>query len=218
MVWAAYLVGIAAVLDFFDGFAARMLKVSSPIGKDLDSLADMVTFGVVPGIVMFHMILLSVNKQEEIYSDRSWTYDHVHWLAYSAFIIPIFSALRLAKFNNDTRQSDSFIGLPTPANSIIICSLPLVMLHNNFGLSLSPLVLSLLSCILSFLLVAELPLFALKFKHFKWKGNEIRFVFLGLCLVLLITLQFIGIPLIILLYIIMSVINNLMARSSQTSR
>lgn len=217
LVWAAYLVGIAAVLDFFDGFAARMLKVSSPIGKDLDSLADMVTFGVVPGVVMFHMILFSVNTQEEIYSDRSWTSDHIHWLAYTAFIIPIFSAIRLAKFNNDTRQSDSFIGLPTPANSILICSLPLVMLHNSFGLSLSPIVLCLLSFVLSFLLVAELPLFALKFKHFNWKGNEIRFVFLGLSLALLIALQFIGIPLIIVLYIIMSVIHNFMTRSSATS-
>lgn len=232
LVWAAYLVGIAAVLDFFDGFAARLLKVSSPIGKDLDSLADMVTFGVVPGIVMYQLIQVSSNNTSIVNLRSHDPSFLVLVIKYFAFLIPIFSAIRLAKFNNDTRQSDSFIGVPTPANAVLICSLPLILYYNfsyyflsqsnNIlplisvtgtdtvvgGVILEPIRLCLLSLIMSLLLVAELPLFALKFKHFKWKDNEIRFVFLGLSVVLLATLQFVGIPLVIILYILMSVINN----------
>lgn len=220
LVWAAYLVGIAAVLDFFDGFAARMLKVSSPIGKDLDSLADMVTFGVVPGVIMFQMIRGGLYLDKEGFS----FFEMTRVFSYIPFLIPVFSALRLAKFNNDTRQSDSFIGVPTPANSILIVSIPLIVNWNNtfsfdeyhkFESVLNPYILCFISCVMSFLLVAELPLFALKFKHFKWKDNEIRFIFLGLSLVLLITLQFVGIPLIIILYILMSVINNLKVKSQK---
>lgn len=214
LVWAAYLVGIAAVLDFFDGFTARMLKVSSPIGKDLDSLADMVTFGVVPGVVMFQMIGLGLNLDKE----GLYFFESNKWLRYITFLIPLFSAIRLAKFNNDTRQSDSFIGLPTPANAIIVLSLPLIVKwnssfsyteYNNFNLILSPFVLALASCILSYLLVAELPLIALKFKNFKWKGNEIRFIFLGGTLILLASLQLVGIPLVIVFYILISIVNNI---------
>ena len=238
LVWAAYLVGIAAVLDFFDGFAARMLKVSSPIGKDLDSLADMVTFGVVPGVVMYK--LLQIN--EFTYENAIYSFSFIKGIEYLAFIIPIFSAIRLAKFNNDIRQSDSFIGVPTPANAILIASLALIILtyvkkqfsnlysqtRENFIDVVVPgelvdrmffihCVLLLTTLVFSFLLIAELPLFALKFKHFKWKGNEIRFVFLGLSLVMLITLQFIGIPLIIIMYILLSVINNIITRKRAVS-
>lgn len=215
LVWAAYLVGIAAVLDFFDGFAARMLKVSSPIGKDLDSLADMVTFGVVPGIVMFKMILSSIDLDKEGFD----LLDSNKWVAYLAFVISIFSAIRLAKFNNDTRQSDSFIGLPTPANAIFILSLPLIVKwdaafsYSEYNLDfkdlVNPYLLICLSIILSCLLVAELPLFSLKFKHFKWKGNEIRFVFLLLAVVMLVLLKFVGIPLTIIFYILLSVVSNI---------
>lgn len=206
LVWAAYLVGIAAVLDFFDGFAARLLKVSSPIGKDLDSLADMVTFGFLPGIVMFVLLATSVDVTEAMF------YPGTEYLKYIAFMIPVFSALRLAKFNNDTRQSDSFIGVPTPANAMLICSLPLMLEFNNFEFILDPILLSVLTVVMSLLLVAELPLFALKFKHFKWAGNEIRFVFLALSLILLIVLQFLGIALVILLYILLSLINNILLK------
>jgi CDP-diacylglycerol--serine O-phosphatidyltransferase len=230
LVYSAYLVGLAAIFDFFDGFAARMLKVSSPIGKDLDSLADMVTFGVVPGIVMFK--LLQIN--EFSYENAVYSFQFIRGIEYLAFTIPIFSAIRLAKFNNDIRQSDSFIGVPTPANAILIGSLTLIILpfikkqfynlsnqsNENFIDVTTPgelvdrlffihCMLLFITLIFSFLLVSELPLFALKFKHFKWKDNEIRFVFLGLSLVMLVTLQFIGIPLIIILYILMSVISNL---------
>lgn len=203
LVWAAYLVGMAAVFDFFDGFAARLLKVSSPIGKDLDSLADMVTFGVVPGIVVFQLFSISENPWNEI-------------IPYVAFLIPVFSALRLAKFNNDNRQSDSFIGVPTPANSILICSLPLIINNSVLWRSiiLNPYLLLITTLVMSFLLIAELPLIALKFKHFKWKENEVRFIFIGLCGLFLSLFQFIGIPLCILLYIVVSVINNLIRKEN----
>ncbi len=197
LVYSAYLVGLAAIFDFFDGFAARMLKVSSAIGKDLDSLADMVTFGVVPGVMMYKLI--------EVYD--------VNHLKYFAFIITIFSCIRLAKFNNDTRQTDSFIGVPTPAVAIFICSLPLLLQQTtNFNFIQNSYVLCITSVILSGLLISEIPLFALKFKHFKWKDNEIRFVFLGLSLLLIITLQFVGVPLIIMMYILLSIISNIQTK------
>lgn len=236
LVYAAYLVGLGAIFDFFDGFAARMLKVSSPIGKDLDSLTDMVTFGVVPGVVMYKLIQLSTNSYYEDHQGDAAPF-LFPYLKYIGFLITVFSAIRLAKFNNDTRQSESFIGLPTPANAIIICALPLILYFDFEYVFLGPNVsssktlffdglpigcttilgagrLSVLSLILGFLLISELPLFALKFKHFKWKENEIRFVFLGLSLILLITLQFVGIPLIIILYILLSVINNFMKKKA----
>lgn len=202
---ASYLVGVAAVLDFFDGFAARLLKVSSPIGKDLDSLADCVTFGLVPGIVMYILFRISIENYLELnISD---------YLAYVAFLIPVFSALRLAKFNNDTRQSDSFIGLPTPANAILICSIPIIVDYGYFRYVFHPYLLVGIVLLLCFLLIAELPLFALKFKHFRWDGNEIRFIFLGLSLVLLLSLQVLGIPFVIVLYVLMSLVYNLIQKN-----
>ncbi|HEX7413334.1 MAG TPA: CDP-alcohol phosphatidyltransferase family protein [Bacteroidia bacterium] len=213
LVLAAYLVGIAAVLDFFDGFIARLLKVSSPIGKDLDSLADMVTFGVVPGFVMFKLLLISTVFMS---NTAGWKY-----IPYLAFIIPVFSAIRLAKFNNDVRQKESFIGVNTPANSILICSLPLIIGVDYQSPSalfiLNPYLLVAITIIMSALLVSEIPIFSFKFKSFGWKGNEIRFVFILLSLVLLITLQFMGIPLIIVLYIGMSIINNFLTKN-ETSK
>lgn len=242
LVWAAYFVGIAAILDFFDGFVARILKVSSPIGKDLDSLADMVTFGLVPGVIMFQMIQLSPIIMEVATSgwtiypplsnvsqiENSHSMIAYEWLKYIAFLIPVFSCIRLAKFNNDTRQSESFIGLPTPANAIFICSLPFVLPSPNphvtsgcFGYPfyveflMNPWCLCLLSGIMGLLLVAPLPLFSLKFKKFSWKGNEIRYSFLGFCVLLVCTLQLAGIPLAILSYILFSVGNNLINRAKK---
>ncbi|HET6992895.1 MAG TPA: CDP-diacylglycerol--serine O-phosphatidyltransferase [Bacteroidia bacterium] len=218
LVWSAYLVGIACVFDFLDGFLARKLNQHSPIGKELDSLADMVTFGVVPGVVMYTFMEYIFNGIVPNFPKSDF-----HLIPFIGFLIPLFSALRLAKFNIDTRQSDSFIGVPTPANAILICSLPLItsfidnkysgeivgfdhlvnQLITNYWFLIS------LTVIMSILLIAEIPLFALKFKNFGWKGNEIRWSFLGLCVLLLATLQFVGIPLTIVLYILMSVIHNL---------
>ena len=230
LVWAAYLVGIAVVFDFFDGFAARMLKVSSAIGKDLDSLADMVTFGVVPGVVLYQIIKISFwckwngevfiigDSVDLFFQNKFCGLNLMTVLPYFGFLITIFSAIRLAKFNNDTRQLDSFIGLPTPANAIFICSLPFALnMHTSFSVFvINPGILCLLACFLSYLLMAELPMFALKFKSFGWKGNEIRYSFLGLSLVLLAILKLLGIPLIIVLYVFMSMVNNFMNRSKNS--
>lgn len=197
LVTGAYFVGIAAVADFFDGLLARALRVSSPIGKDLDSLADMVSFGVVPGVIMFK--LLSHGAE---YGGLAV------WLPYASFIITIFSALRLAKFNNDTRQTTSFIGLPTPACTLVVASLPLILAQDSFDLKnliLNPWLLIGLTILLSGLLVAELPLFALKFKNLRWLGNRRRFIFVALALVLVLTLHAAGIPLAVLLYVLLSV-------------
>ncbi len=224
LVWSAYLVGIAAVLDFLDGFVARALKQYSEIGKQLDSLADMVTFGVVPGVVMFKLIQISIfhnNPETMISALNGDLLQRYPPLTYVAFLIPLFSALRLAKFNIDTRQSDSFIGVPTPANAILICAIPLILKFGGDTLWYAstdlPMLLNTwsligLTVIMSILLISEIPLFALKFKSFGWKGNEIRWSFLAAAVLLLVTLQFVGIPLAIVLYIFMSVVNNLVSK------
>ena len=187
---AAYFVWSACLFDFFDGFAARWLKVSSPIGKELDSLADMVSFGVLPALVMFTLI------------------DHADphtSLAYSAFMIAVFSALRLAKFNIDETQKDSFSGVPTPANALFITSL--VFLPEPFtGVLANETALVAITIVFSALLVAPIELFALKFKNFTWAGNALRFTFLGLAVLLLIIFRAGGLPLIIILYILLSLL------------
>ncbi len=209
LVWSAYYVGIAAVLDFFDGFTARLLNVHSEIGKQLDSLADMVTFGVVPGIVMYQLLSFKAATSETPIVEGSI----VNLLPYVAFLIPIFSAIRLAKFNIDTRQTTSFIGVPTPANALLICSIPLILAFQpmigsiNVSTILSSSTLIILTVLMSLLLVAELPLFALKFKNFGWADNKIRYSFLVISLILLFVFKFIAIPFIIFLYILLSVVN-----------
>lgn len=216
LVFSAYLVAIAAVLDFFDGFVARLLQVGGELGKQLDSLADMVTFGVVPGVVLYMMILncSSVSKGGYLFLEQN------NWVAYLGFLVSIFSALRLAKFNIDTRQTNSFIGVPTPANSILICSLALItgsdqlnmagtgIAEEPFSIIYNPYSLIGLTVLMSYLLVAELPLFALKFKNFGWEDNKVRYSFLIISLILLILFQFVAIPFIIFLYIGFSVVNN----------
>lgn len=189
---AAYLIWLAAVFDFFDGFVARWLKAYSDIGKELDSLADMVTFGVLPSFIM--LMLLKGHFEPSL-------------LPWIAFLIAAFSALRLAKFNVDTRQSDSFIGLPTPANALFISALPLVIAGNSYiGAFLNQgVVLVAISVIFSLLLVAEFRLFALKFKNFSWQDNKIRFIFIAFCLILLPIFQLEAIPLLIILYLILSI-------------
>lgn len=226
---AFFFIILAAFLDFFDGFFARILKVSSPIGKDLDSLADMVTFGLLPGFIMFKLIGLSVlgfnlELATDVYSTlrvgeptlREFENLGIHsmlpiFLPFVAFIIPVFSAIRLAKFNNDARQSDSFIGVPTPANALFISSLGIIYFH--FQPLFNPYTLSALTIVMSYLLIAELPLFALKFKNFGWADNKIRYSFLIISVILLILFQFIAIPFIIFLYIVLSIINNMMNKT-----
>lgn len=230
---AAYLVGIALILDFFDGFTARLLKVSSPIGKDLDSLADMVTFGVVPGFMLFFLIRSCLPLSEGLTQSQvtggtftmlAETTIHEYWyMAYVGFLVPVFSALRLAKFNNDPRQSDSFIGLPTPANAIFICSLAFILsaedeqYHSSYAHLLSvnaPFLLPVTGIVLCLLLTSEIRLFALKFRNFGWAGNELRFIFLAISVLVIVAFQFMAIPVVILLYILLSIVNNMLTRKS----
>lgn len=207
---AAIFIGVAAIFDFFDGMSARLLKVKSGIGKELDSLADVVSFGVVPGVIVFKLIQHSAGSFQPVFLGYGI-------LSYVGFLIPVFSALRLAKFNLDERQTDSFIGVPTPANAMLIGSLPLILWQmgcacSGIFLHIKHLVNSIyflipLTFIMSLLLVSELPLFAMKFKNLGWKDNKIRFVFMGSSLILAIIFQFIAIPIIIFLYILLSVIS-----------
>lgn len=197
---ASYLIFIAGVLDFLDGFVARAMNSSSPIGKELDSLADMVTFGALPAFMVMKLTKMA-NPDLETY------------VFYLPLILALFSALRLAKFNIDTRQSESFIGVPTPANALVVSALPLILAFNDqyANYILNPYVLIAYSLIMSYLLVAELPLFALKFKNFSWNDNKIKFIFLILSVILLIVFKFVAIPLIIFLYIALSVVNKLIS-------
>lgn len=203
LVYSAYLVGLAAVLDFLDGMLARLLKAYSEIGKQLDSLADMVSFGFVPGVLMFHLIGKALEQHDTFLGIPSTIFPFL------GFLITIFSALRLAKFNIDTRQTTSFIGMPTPACTIFVSSLPLILANDAFGVSgvvLNPFLLAFLCFLLSYLLVAEIPLFALKFKNLSWKDNSVRFIFVLLAAGLSILLGYTAVPFIIALYIILSII------------
>jgi CDP-diacylglycerol--serine O-phosphatidyltransferase len=203
---AFFFVCLGIFLDFFDGFFARLFKVSSPLGLQLDSLADMVTSGVVPGFVMFYMILKSYNQPP---------FDSVELhlvLAVFGFIITLGSCYRLANFNIDTRQTDSFIGLPTPANALFILSLPLIESTCKIGFIFGALnnqwVLLAITLLSAYILNAEIPLFSLKIKDFTFKKNALQIVFLTLSVLLLVFFQYLGIPLIIITYVLLSVVNN----------
>jgi CDP-diacylglycerol--serine O-phosphatidyltransferase len=187
---AAYFVWAAATFDFFDGFAARMLKVTSPIGKELDSLADMISFGLLPALVMYKMI---------------GSASEIDWLPYVAFLIAVCSALRLAIFNVDETQHDSFKGLNTPANTLFITSLP--FLPASFDWVQTQEVLVIITIIFSLLMISRLDILAFKFKDFSWKNNKVRFTFLVVALVLVILLNKAGLPFVILLYILFSLVS-----------
>ena len=187
--YAVYLVWLAMLFDFLDGFTARILKAFSPMGKELDSLADLVTFGVLPSVILFKM--------------TSAASPHPY-LPFLAFIIAVFSALRLAKFNIDDRQQTVFIGLPTPANALFLSSL--VFVDDLYPQWLTAPVLLVITVLFSLLLVAPIELFSLKFKSFNWKGNEVRFLFLGAGLVLVLLCWQLALPLIIIAYLLISVV------------
>lgn len=196
--YVPYLVIAAALSDFLDGFAARLLNVSSDIGMQLDSLADMVTFGVVPGCVVYQLLFWGHGS----------TLD-THWLYLApAFSLTIFAAIRLAKFNIDTRQTDGFIGLATPACTMFIMSLVLILEKNTLGLGGlvgNPYFLYAVIVLFSYLMVAEIPMFGLKFKHKSWEGNEIKYGFILGGLVALLVFGGLGIGLIVLSYILVSI-------------
>lgn len=197
LLFAAYAIGISAILDFFDGMMARLLKAYSAIGKDLDSLADVVSFGVLPSVIIFQLFkqIPAVNE----------------YLPYSAFIIAIFSALRLAKFNNDARQTENFIGLPTPANALLIASLPFILDDASlmtFEIMFHPAFLLSLTIGMSLLLVSEIPLFSLKFKNRDFKQNIFRYLLLFIAAILLLIFKFAAIPVILFTYLLLSIIQS----------
>jgi len=226
LIVAGIFVGAGIVFDFFDGLAARLLKVSSDLGGQLDSMADLITSGLVPGIAMYHMmkIALGVDLFNDPFSFQITVGDYAiahPFVPLVGFLITAASALRLARFNLDTRQTDSFIGLPTPANAILIISLALIVQTTQIdwiyaGLS-NPYILTGITLLSCYLLNAELPLFALKFKSFGFKGNEIRWIFLIVSLILIATLQLYAVPCIIVLYILMSLLNNQISQASKSS-
>ena len=196
--WAGYAIVIAAILDFFDGMLARMLKAYSAIGKELDSLADVFSLCVLPSVIIYQLFLLA--PQIDSISV---------WLNFSAFLIAIFSALRLAKFNIDERQSDQFIGLPTPANALLIASFPMIIAENNLffvNYILNPYFLFIFSLGMGILLVAEIPLMSLKFKSLKLSENIPQYILIFSSLILLLFFKFAAVPLIITLYFLISFI------------
>ena len=196
-------VSLGIFLDFFDGFFARLFKVSSPLGLQLDSLADMVTSGVVPGLVMYQLLK----------SGSGWD---LPFLPFFGFFITLGSCYRLANFNIDTRQTDSFIGLPTPANALFILSLPLVKATSNSffidEILTDHFILLTITIFSTYILNAEIPLFSLKIKNFGWAHNKIQLVFLFLSLLLLLFFEYLGIPLLIMMYVMMSVFYNKMRK------
>lgn len=216
LVYSSILIGVAAIFDFLDGFAARLLNGGSELGKQLDSLADMVTFGVLPGIILYQFLTITFKDYYIPFEKREL--DHV-LLSFIAFLVPVFSAIRLAKFNLDERQQHYFLGLPTPANAIFIASFPLILgvqydmnfyyppqenaisyfVKTGYFNSLDLWVVKILinpyfyvaaSVILSALLVSEIPLLALKFKSWRWEKNKTRYLLLILSLLLISTVSF----------------------------
>ena len=220
---AAYAIFAGAFFDFLDGFVARMMKTTGELGKQLDSLADMITFGVAPGVIMMVVLTIDINAAgfaspqivkdgfdfwfEGLFSGR------VDFTPFAGLIIPFFSLFRLAKFNIDTRQSESFIGVPTPANTLLFMTFPLVLdtiqsvtpihefLFNSYFLIV-------LMVVMGVMMVSEIPLFSLKVKHFRFRGNEIRFIFLLISLIFILVFKVWSIALIVFLYLVFSIIEN----------
>ncbi|MCQ2191530.1 MAG: CDP-alcohol phosphatidyltransferase family protein [Paludibacteraceae bacterium] len=202
--YASLAIYCASIFDFFDGMAARLLHVSSPIGKELDSLADDISFGLAPGMILCVWLKEVTNA------------DLCDPLPYLCFILSAFAAIRLAKFNLDERQTSSFIGLPTPPVSMLTASLIALFDTEHIwgtynvewlrGIASNPYVILAYVAIFSYLMICELPMFSLKVKHLHWKGNEPKYILIGSSILLLIGLQMAAIPAIILLFITMSVI------------
>ena len=197
--------------DFWDGFFARKFKVSGELGLQLDSLADVVTSGVVPGLMIFKLLLDIQEDDTSIYY-LTEDYYYMGFVPYLGFIITLASAYRLAKFNIDTRQSDSFIGLPTPANALFIMSIPMIQFDGTHewlvNAFFNPFVLIIISFVSAYMLNAEIPLFSLKIKDFSWDKNKLQVFFLAIAATLFLFLGFTALPIIILLYVAISVVNN----------
>ncbi len=231
LIVAGYFIFTAAVFDFFDGFAARALKASSPIGKELDSLSDLVSFGVAPSMILFS--LLKTGMKIKHFSFSLPVIDVL--LVLSPMLIALFSAVRLAKFNIDDRQKESFLGLATPACAMLVASIPLISHFDTRDLLLfpgldkntyffvgammlgayivRPSVIIGLSILLPILLVVEMPMFSLKFKSLSYEDNKLKYYFLIVSIVLFAIVQILAVPLIFILYITFSIFENLLNKS-----
>jgi len=227
-VMASYFIYFAAIFDFFDGFAARSLKVTSKVGKELDSLSDMVSFGLAPAFLLFQLLKFSLQVKEFSFSLQI---SEILMLL-SVFLIALSSAVRLAKFNIDERQTETFLGLATPASAMLIAAIPLISQFNtrdlflfssldgNFYFTLGSILLSIyivkpvvlipLVFLLSVLLVIEMPMFSLKFKSFNFEENKLKYFFIIFSFLLFISLQVLSVPIIFILYITFSIFNNIL--------
>jgi CDP-diacylglycerol--serine O-phosphatidyltransferase len=201
---AGFLILLAAIFDFFDGLAARLLHAYSDTGKELDSLADVVSFGVAPSFIMYK--LLSVTWSFYGFDANPPLYKVI--IVHAAFLLALCAAVRLARFNTDSRQTHSFRGLPTPAAALFIAALPLILQYETGNLLLPYIIhghaLLTITVVLSFLMISGLPMFSIKFRSLSFQKNAIQYVFILICLILLITLHFVSIPVMIILYVLLS--------------
>ena len=213
LIMAVYFVLLGIFLDFFDGFLARILDVEDELGKQLDSLADVVTSGVVPGIVLYKLLKSDEAMIQLGSNNISWSSDTFEMLPYFGLLFTLAAAMRLAKFNIDSAQTNAFIGLPTPAAALVVVSIPLISVYEDSEFILNLIenqwfILS-LTLVLAILMNARTPLFSLKLKEYSWAKNKIKFSFILLSILLILLIKFIAIPLIILLYVVISAIANM---------
>lgn len=207
----ALLVGVGILFDFLDGFVARILNVQGELGKQLDSLADMVTSGVVPGIVMLKMLEIAIDKDVVGYFGVDNYEATGSNLPFFGLLLTLGAGYRLAKFNIDNRQSDSFIGLPTPAMNLFIVSLPLVAEYATHSFFLDTVTnqwfLIVVAIVFTYLMNSNLPMFSLKFKDYSFNKNTLKYLFLLISIVLLIVFKVVAVPIIILLYVLLSLVS-----------
>lgn len=200
----------AALADFADGLAARALNVSSPVGKELDSLADLISFGLVPGAILYTLLVLGQFPQ--FFSPME---GGLHWFAFPGFVLTAFSALRLARFNLDERQTEGFIGLATPACTLLVLGLLMLYQQDSWGAQAwlgQKIVIYPLIGVLSYLLLAEIPMFSFKFKRLGWEGNTLRIIFAASSLILLVIWQEVALAPIVLIYILINIGQHLTAK------
>ncbi|WEK37654.1 MAG: CDP-alcohol phosphatidyltransferase family protein [Candidatus Pseudobacter hemicellulosilyticus] len=202
--WGAICIGIAAIVDFLDGFVARLFKAESEIGKQLDSLADVVSFGVAPGLILYQLLRIS-------YIGEPDGLDTGIWALLPAVLFPCAGAYRLARFNIDTSQSYGFKGVPIPAAGLVVASLPLILLYNYFGLNsllLNKWVLYAIIVVLSYLMISTLPLMALKFKDLSLKNNGPKFLLVALAILAAVFLQWLAVPVVFIIYVLLSLLTS----------
>lgn len=198
--WGSICIGIAAIVDFLDGFVARLFKAESAMGKELDSLADIVSFGVAPGMILFQLLRISYISEES-------GLDTTLYSLVPALLFPCAGAYRLARFNTDTSQQFGFRGVPIPAAGLVVASLPLILFYNYFGLVsiiLNKWILYAIIIVLSYLMISNLSLMALKFKDFTWRNNLSKIILVLLSIIAAIFLQWLAVPVIFILYILLS--------------